>query len=512
MLKISLRANIIVVLVIVAIIILSTFTTIVYYQVEELNTAANEKEELPLLVSVSTDKSTGVVPLEVSFTPIISNSVGNINYKWDFGDGNTSDEIKPSYVYKKEGIFLCNLTVTDETNRKTTGSVKLNPFENSPPTVSIEANDRPRRPMNLLLEFIFESKLLEQIVHIDNYGANDYRWARDKGLLDFLFDDNDSFMPVEAIASDPDGDEIVSYNWTLKPAGYTTRIGKNPVEPKYHYSGKKIDIPTKDIYPVGDYSLICTVTDSAGKIRSEKFDFKVLKSYQKQTREEKVKTRDAKINKWVSNWRNNKIFGELGRFVFSLLVINILTKVVPLPLVKLATIILIDFVLQTPPEDYTDYENLMDPLKELTEKREYANKFTDTLTSKLKTDYPDLAKSFANFFGAEDIEELREYLGFDNKKPVIKDPFPEPSSNNIPISCPYTYITVEDPEGDSFNVTISGEYLNNVTYTNQNNGTFQATLITPLPEVTEIKWFVEVTDTLGRTINEEYTFKTFIPF
>ncbi|MCX6667898.1 MAG: hypothetical protein NTV74_06670, partial [Euryarchaeota archaeon] len=61
-----------------------------------------------------------------------------------------------------------------------------------------------------------------------------------------------------------------------------------------------------------------------------------------------------------------------------------------------------------------------------------------------------------------------------------------------------------------FNITISGEYVNNVTYTDVTNGTFIATLITPLPEREEIFWNVEVVDPRGKIVTVEYKFTTFV--
>ncbi|MDP6361498.1 MAG: PKD domain-containing protein, partial [Planctomycetota bacterium] len=34
-------------------------------------------------------------------------------YLWDFGDENTSEEIKPTHIYKTAGVFKITLTVSD---------------------------------------------------------------------------------------------------------------------------------------------------------------------------------------------------------------------------------------------------------------------------------------------------------------------------------------------------------------------------------------------------------------
>ena len=51
------------------------------------------------------------IPLFTSNT-----SVGAVTYKWDFGDGVTSDEMEPTHYYTTAGDFYVNLKVTSEHN------------------------------------------------------------------------------------------------------------------------------------------------------------------------------------------------------------------------------------------------------------------------------------------------------------------------------------------------------------------------------------------------------------
>jgi hypothetical protein len=44
------------------------------------------------------------------------NSAGAINYYWNFGDSNWSNEINPTHTYNSEGDYLVELTVTNEYN------------------------------------------------------------------------------------------------------------------------------------------------------------------------------------------------------------------------------------------------------------------------------------------------------------------------------------------------------------------------------------------------------------
>jgi PKD repeat protein len=204
--------------------------------------------------------------------------LGKTKYYWDFGDGNTSNEENPTYTYTRNESYNCSLQVTDNTGEEASDLMTMVVWENRKPTVSIDfITDQPKRPKNFFLEYLLPPFLNTEQTH----GANDYRELLDKGRLDPFFRNMDSFYTLEASASDEDGDEIVSYNWTLRPPAYTTRFGGEPKDPEYHFSGKKIEIPAKYIYPSQRYSITLTVTDSAGKNRSVNLKFQVQKSHER---------------------------------------------------------------------------------------------------------------------------------------------------------------------------------------------------------------------------------------
>ncbi|MBU3714598.1 MAG: PKD domain-containing protein, partial [Ferruginibacter sp.] len=56
-----------------------------------------------------------------------SNGSGILKYKWDFGDGNISNEAKPSHTYTKSGSFTIKLFVTND-NGCTDSLIKRNAF------------------------------------------------------------------------------------------------------------------------------------------------------------------------------------------------------------------------------------------------------------------------------------------------------------------------------------------------------------------------------------------------
>ena len=507
------KINAIVALVTSAIIILSVIVTITQYQVYNLTTTAKEKELLPLLVSISADKTSGIIPLEVSFTPIVSNSVGEIDCHWNFGDGNTSKETKPTYIYQENGTFICNLTVTDENGKRESSSVKIILTENHPPTVSIEApTDKPRRPKIWVLEYI-----LPKFLHIENFGCQDYWSLRNMGVLDPFFKGKESFFTVEAEASDQDGDEIKSYDWVLTGEDYPKRITKKVVEVKYNYSGKTIDIPTKDIYPARPYTLTLTVTDSAGKKRSETLPFTVLKSQDRIRWESFTGTLGHLKSKWISEWRTSIIMSGiiLGPIAIILKIFqNYFPSLLSFPAGKLLFMFFVELILQTDPSKYTDetYNDVIERIvnkprlifKHLPEKIKTLLDLAENILEKfsesdwIKQNMPRLSQKFSSLSFIFQIFE--EDMGLDNKRPVISNPFPESYSNNVPTNCPHVSITVEDPEGDPFCVIISGEYVINKTktYINCTNNTFVASL-TSLPKTHDIGWNVEVVDQNGKS-------------
>jgi len=56
------------------------------------------------------DPTGGTAPLDVSFVNL---SLNGESYFWDFGDGNTSTEMNPDFVYETAGVYTVTLTVTN---------------------------------------------------------------------------------------------------------------------------------------------------------------------------------------------------------------------------------------------------------------------------------------------------------------------------------------------------------------------------------------------------------------
>jgi endonuclease/exonuclease/phosphatase family metal-dependent hydrolase/glutamine cyclotransferase len=88
---------------------------------------------LPPVVTVSANPTSGVAPLGVSFSQTSSDPDGYIaSYSWTFGDGQTSTQAFPSHTYSSAGSYTARLTVTD--NQGATASATVVITANSPPS------------------------------------------------------------------------------------------------------------------------------------------------------------------------------------------------------------------------------------------------------------------------------------------------------------------------------------------------------------------------------------------
>src|SRR5690606_16147933 len=60
-------------------------------------------------------------PATVTFTntSIVPGTVGNATFYWNFGNGESSSEANPVYVYDEAGVYVVNLVVT------TSGSLEI---------------------------------------------------------------------------------------------------------------------------------------------------------------------------------------------------------------------------------------------------------------------------------------------------------------------------------------------------------------------------------------------------
>ena len=71
-------------------------------------------EEAVLALKFNADKVNVGTNETIHFSAEVIGGFAPYNYQWDFGDGNTSNEISPSHSYKDPGVYFVALKVTDD--------------------------------------------------------------------------------------------------------------------------------------------------------------------------------------------------------------------------------------------------------------------------------------------------------------------------------------------------------------------------------------------------------------
>lgn len=84
------------------------------------NTSASKSitinvREIPLSACFLSVFEKGPAPLNTSFDPSCSTGTAT-SYSWDFGDGLTSTQVKPSHTYEKAGTYKATLEISDSQN------------------------------------------------------------------------------------------------------------------------------------------------------------------------------------------------------------------------------------------------------------------------------------------------------------------------------------------------------------------------------------------------------------
>ena len=96
-------------------------------------TVLEQSESLVLAANFSTNITTGYAPLSVQFNDSSENAS---EWKWDFGDGNSSTDQNPEHTFFIPGNYTVNLTVTNE-NGSSSKFVEITVLEQSNPVVPV---------------------------------------------------------------------------------------------------------------------------------------------------------------------------------------------------------------------------------------------------------------------------------------------------------------------------------------------------------------------------------------
>ena len=100
----------------------------------------SEEGNQPFKVSISSNVSSGKVPLQISFYCFVEdNENAIVTYKWNFGDGSTSKLKNPKHVYMNKGEYNAYVTVINFEGLIETDNIKINVVENIPPVAKAYA-------------------------------------------------------------------------------------------------------------------------------------------------------------------------------------------------------------------------------------------------------------------------------------------------------------------------------------------------------------------------------------
>jgi PKD repeat protein len=206
-------------------IVISIFSLSRSYEAENIATTIEKKvEAAPLSVEIFADKNSGAAPHEVTFSPLVLNARDSVNYSWDFGDGETSEEIMPTHTYVETGAYVCTLTVTDAQKNKITKQIEISVIQNNPPLVKI--------------------------------------------IVDKVTGNRPTTINFDASCFDVDG-EIVSYNWEITdPPLFSVRKVKEYTEKNF----------SRTFIRPGFYEVKLTVTDDAENSVTDYMKLQILKS------------------------------------------------------------------------------------------------------------------------------------------------------------------------------------------------------------------------------------------
>lgn len=483
---------------VLVIIICSIFAVAIEYQI--LGVTKAKEEKLPLLVKIFVPENYGAKPFEVNFTSLVLYYNRDIKYNWDFGDDTTSDKINPTHIYNQSGVFNCTLTITDSSEEKSSDNVKITVRENEAPFVSITLSDlKPSRPFIPIIRL----KWLSQ-----NYNGQNFRRIIDLDIFPKSLLNITGFVSCYANASSPEGNKIESYNWELRPPTYNSVTFKQ-IKPVYYFVGQNLTIPLLYIYPEAPYDLTVIVTDSKGFKGTNTIKLEVQLS----PLESRIRSLKTSIGLFRQQVWHNVFKAILGETTADIIYDNLFPLIPGLPLAKIIFTIFILYLnwgLNPGPNIISNL--LVKFLEKIPRIRNVIKIILEGIIStleKIKQNHPNNPKLVkANDKLINILEILLEFIGISNKRPVLSNETPSDNSKFLSTDYPEVSIKVEDPEGDPFNITIHGQYVDNLTRFNQYNDTFITTLKTPLPNLNTIEWHVNISYSQNRWINDTYKFST----
>jgi len=256
---------------VVGIILLAIFVVTTQYQISEIT---KKDEGQPLFVKVFADNTEGLLPLAVNFSAFVDYYQGDLKYSWDFGNGETSKEMTPSISYTEAGEYLCKLKVTDENGKTETDTLKIIAKINKPPVVTLKINQN-----TINREFNWLSILTLIPLRMFTWPGNQQQFLDMVEKRSGANAWGEGRIVVTAQISDPEDDEIISYEWSEQTADSLGLANGGEVLPVHNITGNEsVTIPELYCWIPIRHIVTLTVTDSAGNKGTANIDYQVSKS------------------------------------------------------------------------------------------------------------------------------------------------------------------------------------------------------------------------------------------
>lgn len=131
-------------------------------------------------VQISSDKTSGVAPLEVEFSSEGTTDYDEgdqLSYKWDFGGEGSSNEMNPTFTFEKSGEFKIILTVSDQSGSSAEKQIDVQ-VGNEAPKVTIDWKGNQ--------SFYFGGETVEYSVQISDREDSDIVDSEIEFSIDYL--------------------------------------------------------------------------------------------------------------------------------------------------------------------------------------------------------------------------------------------------------------------------------------------------------------------------------------
>jgi PKD repeat protein len=133
----------------------------------------------PSIIGIKANPDSGDAPLEVNFSPIISDSISIAEILWEFNDGGTSEERNPLHTFVKKDSFNVKLTIWDIDGNDYRGNLIVKVGKDPP----IDSNNMA--PIaNISVTRFAENPLkvaFDGSASIDDVGISEYLWEFNDG-------------------------------------------------------------------------------------------------------------------------------------------------------------------------------------------------------------------------------------------------------------------------------------------------------------------------------------------